>query len=113
MSESKFKVGDRVRVYGHRTNDWMPFTGTVVQRDYPELNDRSGCTLAVEADAGKVGVFLVHPKQCRKLVKKERRRVWVVFREDYDGVEYTAPAEIGIASRDKARAVEFVEAKGR
>lgn len=67
MSESKFKVGDRVRVYGHSDCARESFGGVV--------KEIHGAWLKVYSDGGSL--VAAHPKQCRKLVKKERRRVWV------------------------------------
>ena len=68
MSESKFKVGDRVRVY----HGLMRFDGTVKQT--------STSLLAVEYElsSGEKRASEFQTQQCRKLVKRERRRVWLM-----------------------------------
>lgn len=69
---TEFKVGDRVRVYG-----W--FGG----KDDPSLADQAcevidveGTRLVVRPKHWTKNV-IAHAKQCRRLVKKERRRVWL------------------------------------
>jgi hypothetical protein len=67
---SKFKVGDRVRVYGGTNPDEGEFfDGTVRQIE--------GRWLVVKDDRNGEVVSSFHVKQCRKLVRKERRRVWI------------------------------------
>jgi hypothetical protein len=66
---NKFQKGDRVACYfgleGEGAKRW---TGTVdyAKEDYVQ----------VTTDDGVAGRGL-HPKQCRKLVKKKRNRIWV------------------------------------
>lgn len=59
----KFKVGDRVAVYGH-----------------PDITDGSARIVLAIMDCGNLEIDrneFAHPKQCRRLVKKPRRRIWV------------------------------------
>lgn len=60
--KTPFKVGDRVAVYSGRGR----FVGTV--------ETVMNTILEVRLD-GRVGQF--HSHQCRRLVKKPRRRVWI------------------------------------
>lgn len=86
---SKFKVGDRVRVYGWFSpevgggGDYLDGAkGEIIE--YSEVNMWLRIFLD-EPISEHVGLTLnerrtiadVHPKQCRRLVKKERRRIWV------------------------------------
>lgn len=74
-----FEVNDRVRVYGHRGNEWRPFVGSITS---VKSGDEDGLSLAVLKD-GKAQPFLCHPKQCRRLKPKPRpekkgaRKVWI------------------------------------
>lgn len=61
------KVGDRVRVYAACDEDVLVFEARVVKPD--------GHAVIVEDDKGCRSFW--HRKQLRKLVKKERRRVWL------------------------------------
>lgn len=63
---SKFKEGDRVAFYG----GFGRLTGTVSNAEL----DCVGMFTVIGEGGTK---FNVHPKQCRKLKKKERRRVWI------------------------------------
>jgi len=73
-----FKVGDRVRVYGHKALDWETTDARVIERGVDELIHAE--FIMVLANNGLR--VLVHPKQCRRLVKKYRRRVWIIKREN-------------------------------
>jgi hypothetical protein len=67
----KFKVGDRVAYYlsSHRR------TGKV-------LSVHANASLQVDEDnASPRWEYNVHPKQCRKLVKKPRRKVFILEQE--------------------------------
>jgi hypothetical protein len=79
MSESKFKVGDRVAVYGHSEGGALNgFYGTVAK-------DSGNGWINVEWDCDDWlnKVERVHEKQCRRLKKRERMRIWVPI--DADG----------------------------
>lgn len=75
----KFKIGDRVAVY--------------------EADGRRSGYINKIYDTGNLEVITVdfagayHPKQCRLLKKKERRRVWIK-RDCFDGQAYTCTAHI-------------------
>jgi len=60
-----FKVGDRVRVYGHKALDWETTDARVIERGVDELIHAE--FIMVLANNGLR--VLVHPKQCRRLVK--------------------------------------------
>lgn len=64
---SKFEPGDRVRVY------FMAAPPTKAR----VLEVEPGGLLRVEDDGDRRAYF-VWPKACRKLVKKERRRIWIL-----------------------------------
>jgi hypothetical protein len=68
---SRFKSGDRVAIYSG-TKRW---TGTVEQCSADDMLLR----VALHPSGTVTGA---HPKQCRKLVKKYRRRVWLHCYED-------------------------------
>jgi hypothetical protein len=67
---SKLKVGNRVRVYGRPSPGCgiSPWSGVVVEQD---KGPHEGDSISVKAEFGGK-VFDVHPKQCRKLKKKEK-----------------------------------------
>lgn len=60
-----FKEGDRVRVYGYR--GCSPIVATITGLDV------MGNATILSVVTGNT---TVHIKQCRRLVKKERRRIW-------------------------------------
>lgn len=66
-SEMKFKVGDRVRVYG----------GAFVEVAVIRSIDADTGILSCGQRKGTNEWLMAHPKQCRRLVKKPRRRVWI------------------------------------
>jgi hypothetical protein len=81
----KFKVGDRVRIYGANTQDGT-ITGTVVEL-------RPDDWILVKYDGGMPSGMHKshHPKQCRRLVKKERRRVRLHYRGSAVSVSWCWP----------------------
>jgi hypothetical protein len=119
--KQELKTGDRVRVYGPvrilRGEMLSPNTRhdgkitnsasekypdcVVVQLDHPEWNDREG------------EYCIAHRKQLRKLVKKERRRIWISEHalqavSDSRGGEGMVHASLKKAVTDD---VEFVEVR--
>jgi hypothetical protein len=96
----EFKVGDRVAAYTGKTN-------------YPDAIRRAVGEIAQIAANG--AILLKHdtldywysPKQCRRLIKRERRRVWVnpKYQSLYHGSE--------CVFRDEPRDgfVEFIEVR--
>lgn len=94
----KFSVGDRVAVYNHR--------GRILGR----IDSITNGFLDVSAGSGHA--FSPHPKQCRLLKKKERRRIWV-SPEYFGSGPYFHRSGDGLpvrTSEDKAW-IEFVEVK--
>lgn len=85
----KFKSGDRVSVAGMaRVFPASVLTGTEVasSTQITDLNGDRGTfrrcfdldpRVAVEMDTGNV--VMVHPRQCARLRKKFKRRIWVHF----------------------------------
>jgi hypothetical protein len=74
--ESKFKVGDRVAVYGYlRTPNRSTVLG-YMRGDYGTITriNNPEDEVLVRTDDEKVECE-AHPKQLRRLVKKERRRI--------------------------------------
>jgi hypothetical protein len=70
-----FQVGDRVAVYGHGGIGWKRWTGRV-------LDPTKGAEILgpdfIRVEIEKLNeVVHAHEKQCRRLVKKPRRRVWL------------------------------------
>ncbi len=61
----KFKVGDRVAVY-----DGDRIVGVI-----GAIHKEGGLLVCLDEAYG--GAKSYHPKQCRRLVKKQRRRVWL------------------------------------
>lgn len=63
----EFKVGDRVRVY--EISDWK---GRVVM-----IGQQGELYIKPDGFNRPADSVPYHPKQCRKLVKKSRRRIWI------------------------------------
>lgn len=104
-----FKVGDRVRVYG----------SVVVQTysgDSQEIKPLV-CNLATVQEVWSRELMLhqensafrifAHPKQCRRLVKKKRRRLWL----GGTGAEDSVPRLVACSLVPRDGFVEFVEVK--
>jgi hypothetical protein len=99
---SAFTVGDRVAVYisGQR------MTGTV----HEELEFGN---LKVRCDIGApFGYPIVHPKQCRKLKKKARRRVWI-HPEGFKAIPTDGTYQVAATRVDYScnRWIEFIEVR--
>lgn len=63
---ARFQTGDRIAIYGlHSTDPTFVFKATV---------DRMISSRVLVTEGGHT----VHVKQCRHLVKKERRRYWII-----------------------------------
>lgn len=67
MTREPLKVGDRCAVYTSRGRN----VGTVM-----EISEHTGNIKVVEGDNF---CSWVHPKQCRRLIPKKRREIWVVI----------------------------------
>ena len=105
---SKFKVGDRVAVYGTIPNHYLSgHKGTVFD---PREN---GPGIQVKLDGGDV-VYYVHPKQCRKLRKKERRKVFIHYCNKTVGrvfPDVDSAVRASIRDFSVTEIVQFVEVK--
>jgi|SRR5271157_2534169 len=96
---SKFKVGDRIRIYGFDSDDATLVLARTVVSVSPNL---------IETDGGE----FCHPKQCRRLVKKQRRRVWILEDDlvfDSDGTSDCLLSTEKLHPTD----IEFIEVKKR
>lgn len=97
------KPGDRIRVYGHGPDLTHVFDRTIVS-----INDEG----YIETDGGEN----CHPKQCRKLVRKERRRILVNINQSggISGVCFKGKVKIESLLGDfysDNDTVEFIEMK--
>lgn len=75
MSKNKFNAGDRVRAYMGNTikvGKIIDIGPTLMQISYG-INEGS----------------IVHPKQCRRLVKKKRREWWININRSTDDIYST------------------------
>lgn len=99
-----FKVGDRVAVY----SEGLGLAGRPT-RTIGAINRVEGD--AVRVDLG-VDFLWFHPKQCRKLVKKERRRIYAIVEEkDYHSGLATLGAKALTGQFKIGEHIEFVEAR--
>lgn len=96
-----FKVGDRVVFYsGIRNKGIIIEIGNqiIVRQDRKDIQQET------------VGLFYLHPKQCRKLKKRVVRRAWVCpdfiqrMDNDFDGL-------LGIKGKPQEGWTEFVEVR--
>lgn len=89
-----FQVGDRVRAYS-----WAAvYAGRVIRVE--------GDRVYLGLDGG--GNLDFHPKQCRRLVRKERRRVWVKLPTDFHP-QHRANGMVSVDPVDGW--VEFIEVR--
>lgn len=110
---SKFKVGDRVKVYQQdesRCGEVRYWNGDLVWVDF----DKDTCVVGTsERSLHKFVGALFNPKQCRHLKNKKRHEIWVnEYPEGLTGTYHTteAAADSGKSS-DHIRCVRFIEAR--
>jgi hypothetical protein len=99
---SKFKIGDRVAVY----NNGQRYIGIVCDDSVEGIDQ-------IPVKAGNGPSYIVHKNQLRKLVKKERRRVWV--RTRYIDQSYKLPDIVCLEATEvnphDSQWTEFVEVR--
>lgn len=102
-----FEVDERVRVYATLNGAIAETKGTVARKRPDEM-------LFVNLD-GRRGEIVAHPKQCRRLVKKFRRRIYVpINAEVMDMVSFSSFwkfLEMMPAESERHEFIEFVEVK--
>lgn len=118
--KTPFKVGDRVRVYGAKgANALKVFDGKVTNDDLRKIYESDERTIPFGIpwrESGLIqvdGCVLVYPQQCRKLVKKPRRRVWVIEQDGHLrygtwNTERFNQSEV-IGYGNNCREIEFIE----
>ncbi len=100
---SKFEVGDRIAIY-EELERWK---ATIIK-----INELGHLYVLYLFEGEEVRDYF-HPKQCRKIKKKERRRVWV-DKIDYSANEISTHRPIRFDNPfDSINWVEFVEVKKR
>lgn len=72
---TEFKIGDRVRVYG-ATYAYQCAVGAVT------VINADGTLHVATGLRSQPLIESAHPKQCRKLIKRPRRRAWLLFRKE-------------------------------
>lgn len=108
---NKFPPGTRVRVYGSFGSlTLLALKGEVFRT---RVMDEK---IEIRLDGGEI--VIAHPKQCRRLVKRERRRVWVLEsqfqrlesgRSEYRIWVETDPGNLKCQANDNF--IEFIEVK--
>lgn len=106
----KYKVGDRVAVYGTVPCELNKYSNAYKRGAKATVtNVHADDEIEVETIYGKT---VCHPKQCRRLKKKERRRVWV-FPPHLESDSPHMVAANGPVYSDEGAWIEFVEVKKR
>lgn len=78
-----FKVGDRVRVFGIiKSLAAGEVIGCVGEHNDMFVVDANASPEYVRVQCDSGVKYLAHPKQCRRLVKKQRRRVCIRYGPD-------------------------------
>jgi hypothetical protein len=102
----KFRVGDRVAVYSetdYEVGDFNPRRYVGVVKDISKNKIR----VLLDQTPGEMGLYennlVFHPEQCRRLAKKQRRRLWVVL-DKYGG-------PLAVSVKKCAKGIEFVEVR--
>jgi hypothetical protein len=102
------KVGDVVRLVGFGTRD-----GRSVRIDglRGTVNNFANDGSLLIVDTGEV-IVVIYPSQCRKIVVRERRRVWIAEEAVVRAMDHGA-WEATIRNVNSSGYVEFVEARKR
>lgn len=107
-----FKVGDRVAVYGVLYDCYAGPVGVAVNRKVAEVvGIPFENQLKIEIISDRSSWYFVNPKQCRKLVKKKRRRIWVRDDEMSKFIQGRMCAVDAMSFKPDAPCVEFVEVR--
>lgn len=106
VSKWQPKIGDRVAAY----NNGQRVVGTVTSIEAGLKQNSGPVVVSWDVPTG-IGWISVHPKQCRKLVKRTRRRIWV--RPDTLTNNYIINGSnlFAVSSQPQANWVEFVEVR--
>ncbi len=102
---TQFKIGDRVRVY----NAGTPRNELVVGIIESLPDEKTDFVRIVFKENGIMQRYLAYPQQCRRLVKKERRRVYICINKG--GALDTRGHTTCYSERKHPKWVEFIEVK--
>lgn len=106
---SKLKIGDRVMVYGAVQIGDQSYKarpgGKATIIYYPNSDPY------VQFDDDRDTHYSVDPKQCRRLVKKPRRRIWIKIIVQNESSDYKATQYICSSFKVDDGFVEFIEAQ--
>jgi hypothetical protein len=111
------EVGDRVRVFSdsHCFGDESPDRARADLATVHEVDPKRGLKLEFAESDGGISAVWWHPKQCRRLLKKPRRRVWLYIPvlETLTSSERTMAVwkELPAEYVNDPNFVEFVEAR--
>lgn len=119
--KTPLKVGDRVAVYGAGDARFIYFGSDRLIGNIRSTQETGTVKIEIENlssqdTEGHNAVIKVHSKQCRRLVKKERRRIWVK-KTAVDYVMADGKHTSGTISKSKLDAahygtmVEFIEVR--
>lgn len=103
-----FEKGERVTVYSTCYGAPLVTKGTIEAIAQGLLNVR----FDAKSEIGNTGCW-AHPRQCRRLIKKPRRRVWVNFYACGDAFMYASmdvAMKAAVAGPSEV-AVEFIEVR--
>jgi hypothetical protein len=124
---NEFKVGDRVRVYakfnvGDRVRVYATLNGNRAETAGELMRKRQDEMWFVKLD-GRRGQIIAHPKQCRRLIKRPKRRIWI-YATSFDDIQTVGQDETSFeclrehpmvftrrASDNMEKMIEFVEVK--
>lgn len=102
--KTKFELGDAVKVYA-------TLNGVVAETRGVIEGKRIDGMLLVDFGSQYKGLCAAHPKQCRKLVKKPRRRVWIHL-NDIGARNRDWPIVVESDLSEGSR-IEFIEVKNK
>lgn len=114
MNKKPLQVGDRVRVYGGYDSGGRYYYCHGGKATVTDITLDTEVTVRFDTMPGYVSsnvTTIVHPKQCRRLKKKEPRVIWAnFFSTGVIAFTSEAAANADALSTDHEVAVRFIEA---
>jgi hypothetical protein len=107
------KIGDRVRVYGVDGN-LNPVSGVGKIVDFtdqgcPLFRDKDLKSLAQLTGPDRYDLSLPHPKQCRRLKKRQKRKLFGIYDGSGSWVDTRSSRRAAVIDYPEYKVVEFVE----
>lgn len=109
---SKFNIGDKVRVYGHGWKCGVElFVDTMNIWDAEVMGIEIHLMVVHPISSVPIARAFVYHQQCRRLVKRERKRVWLSQQSVPTATQVTEAATVFGFRPDNRATIEFIEVR--